>query len=217
MSFGGWTALEQPINRNVTLLVTALDADGRIEAFVTAALPAQQGTTIWHIWQGGDHVDWSDWAEMGTPDPGFALGAIGTGLQNDGRLKIFTEAGSQIQTQPNTGWSGKWQQFFVSAPPSSTTPIQVAYNVPVSYYVVVHESNSNMNVFGIQTTDDPRLARTYQTNRYFNNFHGWALIEALAPQYPQGVTGQDFDVASNQDGRMEAFVRMSDDCLWHAW
>jgi hypothetical protein len=219
MPFAGWTSLGQPMPQSVLSHATALNADGRVEAFALAALPEQQAGAILHIWQGAGGEGWSAWAAMVPPldQPLMPLGAISAGLQKDGLLKMFTPAGSQVQTQQSNGWSNKWQYFFVSAPGSSTTPVQSATPVQVNYYVVVHESDNNMNVFGIPTMYQSPLARTYQTNRYFNNYHGWALVESLASQNPLNLIAEDFDATRNQDDRMEAFVRMSDDCLWHTW
>jgi hypothetical protein len=216
MPFDGWTGLDAPRYKYADLHVVALNADGRMELFARAYDPGAETSTstAWHIWEAGE--GWSDWADMGKPYPGGDLAALGLGLQNDGCLTFFTPPSSQVQTQPNNGWSNQWGDFFGyygDAGGGGWIPNPVWEPLSSEYFVVAHEKNNTMNVFGIS---DDLLVRTYQTDRYSNNHHGWAGCEVVATQ-GANLTVEDFDVTVNEDGRMEAFVRMDDAHLLHAW
>lgn len=105
--WSAWASLGVP-GAGVTpqVPVVGRNADGRLEAFLTA-----NPTALWHIWQSTPGGSWSGWDSFGAPPGAAFIDAPAVGQNADGRLEAFVfEVGAGLwhiwQTSPNNGWSG---------------------------------------------------------------------------------------------------------------
>jgi hypothetical protein len=111
--WSAWDSLGEPGTPGFTTIgppAVALNADGRLEAFVV-----RHGDAVWHIWQTAANNGWSSWDLLGSDPDGLAVAR-----NPDGRLELFgearaTEGARQLwhrwQTSPGGGWSTSTQQW----------------------------------------------------------------------------------------------------------
>jgi hypothetical protein len=204
-SFDGWTPLGSPEDKLIEQIAVCANEDGTIVVF------ALVGGDLWHISELQQSLTFSSWQNFGHPGKHALSKPLAADLQKDGRLKVFvsTEHGttSRIQTKKNGPWAG-WQDFFFTSEnvdQSTNTAHAVAF-------AVGKEKNGNMNAFGV--LPDGRVVRSWETDRWKNESHGWSWIESLARE---PVAMESLAVGSNDDFRFEVFARGQGGHLWQTW
>ncbi|AZM48081.1 hypothetical protein DMB38_21885 [Streptomyces sp. WAC 06738] len=123
----------------------------------------------------------------------------------DGRLEIFGRAGNKTiyhrwQTAPGNGWNqDEWQQLDGSS---------VAGGEPVA----AMNRDGRMDVY-VRGTGGELYVRWQVAPSNGWNAEGWRSLG----QPPGGALAADPVVTQNADGRLHAFVRSTDNTIWHKW
>ena len=170
-------------------IVTALNADGRLELF---ALVADNGD-VYHKWQlesGGPN--WSGWFSLGATK----LQRIAPAINLDGSIELFAIGGDSniyhiAQTKPNGIWGG-WSKI----PATDLADLAVSRN-----------ADGRLELFTLGRTSGG-VWHTWQQ----------APGGTWSPWSGLGGTGlRAIRVAANLDGRLELFALGGDRRLWHVW
>jgi hypothetical protein len=187
-------AAEQPVTPTWIIQPTVVaDHDQSLHAFVT------DGQSYWHLWQTSD-TTWADtWWPLGSPGTNVAKASVG--VNQDGRLELFTTANDgqlwhvwQTSTGGNQSWSG-WQ---LMDPPCHW----FKYGPTVTNY-----SDGSLAVFGVDKYGVLWTASQYPPS---NGWQPWT--RSLTP--PVSLCSSPVAVP-NQDTSMNLFVLGADAQLHH--
>ena len=166
---------------------TAINSDGRLEAFVEAT-----GGGVWNIWQTHPHAGpWSKISSLG----GIVKAPLCTALNTDGRLEIFG-----IGTD-NAAYNN-WQMNAHAAPWSGWNRL----GGWVSELQIARNSDGRLELFGIGS--DGAVYNMWQTHPHAGPWSGWNRL---------GGVVKHISVALNTDGRLEVFGIGSDNALYNIW
>src|SRR3984893_1106106 len=216
---GDWSAWEDlgtyrvmPVNV-VGRPGVASAADGRIEIF-----PCGSDTHVWHLWQTTPNGDWSDWEDLSAyrPLPSGLLAVAGNpaaGSAADGRIESFVRGRDDHvwhlwQTPPNGDWSN-WEDLSAYRPLPSGL-LAVAGNPAAG-----SAADGRIEIF-VRGSDD-HVWHLWQTTPN-GDWSNWEALSAYRP-LPSGLLAVAGNPAAGSaaDGRIEIFVRGSDDHVWHLW
>ncbi len=198
-SWSGWTTLGG--NFFGTPVVVS-NTDGRLEVFCR-----DNTNTLKHIWQtvpNNTNNLWSGWASMGviTGDPAVAR-------NQNGSLEVFANINgylahiwqtTPVSTSPNT-WSN-WATFSI---PILGSP---AIGTNLDGRLEVFFRGQSTQIPGAQTPAS-QVMHIWQTA--VNN--GWSAPAPLG----NIISLSDPVVGSNQNGRLEVFVKGMNSAVWHIW
>jgi uncharacterized protein YkwD/acylphosphatase len=167
--------------------------------------------SLWHLWQTQPNGDWSGWEDLAfyrslpedvSGDPAAASAA-------DKRIEIFRESVGHLwhlwQTAPNGDWSD-WEDL--------STYRVMAVNV-MGRPGVAGAADGRIEIF-IRGSDD-HVWHLWQTTPN-GDWSDWEDLSAYRP-LPGGLLTVAGNPAAGSaaDGRIEIFVRGSDDHVWHLW
>jgi hypothetical protein len=215
-----WASLGGPPDSFAGLTVAA-NADGHLEVFASASGYGR----VWHMWQdpNGPNNGWSNWASLDLP-PGvvppknYFLGPVTVGRNQNGRLEVFATSSYNGGVQwavwhvwqdpngPNNGWSN-WESldFLPIVEPGLASPPVVKANL-----------DGRLEVF--LTVGDGSLWHRWQSfpsEDVWNNL-GWVSLGKPTGQIGQVASAYPA-LGANNNGRLEAFIKGSDNALWHVW
>lgn len=189
-SWSGWSLLAADLRGNPAVV---RDAAGCLHVFATGV-----DAHVYHLSQETPGGKWSGRHDL----QGHIIGAPTAVLNADGHLEVFAIRPGNIlqhtwQTPPgqtDSGWSG-WQDLDASR--------QVVGRVAVA-----RNRTGTVEVFA-RAADDHSLLHTWQTVPAAGPWSGWQSL--------QGILTSDPTVVSNEDGRLEVFVRGTGNTLYHRW
>jgi hypothetical protein len=209
------------LSNDVSWFAVAQNQDGRLEVFMRG----HNDGHLYHKWQapGGG---WSH--PVGAADRlSLNVGQFAVAQNQDGRLEVFMRGTNdghlyhKWQTAPNIN---NW------APSGEAAADRLSNDV--SWVEVGRNRDGRLEVF-MRGTNDGHLYHKWQTTKNTNNWSHpvgaaarlsrdvdgtWPLLIPGRPQIDFADAPRGFVVANNQDGRLEVFVRGSNDGhLYHKW
>lgn len=175
----------------------ASNLDGRLEAF---AVGTDFG--LYHNWQVSPGGAWSGWNPLG----GVLTGEPAVGRNLDGRLEVFARGTDDAlwhisQVAAGGAWSG-WNSLG---------------GVITSTPWVIQNIDGRLEVFARGTDGAlwhrwqmaPGAPLAFEARGIDGAWSAWTSLS--------GVITSDPAVAQNNDGRLEAFARGTDNAVWHDW
>lgn len=188
--------------------------DGRLEDFTLGT-----DGNIYHIWQqsaGGSFI--GNWVEMPVNTVPFA-GEPEVGINTDGRLEIVARGSDGNvyyiwQTAAGGDWTANWVEF-----PTVTSPTNPADTMQFTGNPSIHtDPDGRLEIFAVGT--DNNVYHIWQTSVGGNWIPNWVEFPILtSPTNPADTmqfTG-NLSIATNSDGRLEIFVRGTDNNIYHTW
>ncbi|CAN5728158.1 hypothetical protein BH09MYX1_BH09MYX1_40590 [soil metagenome] len=201
--WSGWVSFPTAVKLQSGDIAVVANSDGRLAAFVVAT-----DGKVWHAWQGSPNGGWTGWTSLGGT-PAMQNPALVAGRNLDGRLELLMHGTDNTvwhiaQTSAGGGW-GAWSSIGGILAGSST---QMALGTNL---------DGRLELFVNGPPNDVMGSTSYAL------YHSWQITaggtwSAFARRDGTNLaTSSSIAVASNQDGRMEVFVRGYDNALWHVW
>jgi hypothetical protein len=206
--WAGWERLGHPPSGEPFVVfpsppAVARNSDGRLEAAVIPVMGNDRA--VWHAWQTTPGGDWTAWRSLGAPPEG-SVRPVALAQNRDGRLELFRLAGGAVwhawQTTPGEDWTG-WHPL---GRPDDAVTLQDG--APV----VARNEDGRLELF--VRASDGAVWHRWQREAGTRPWAAWSSLESPGNQ----LLSAQFEfpmVVRNKDGRLELFVRASDDTIWH--
>jgi len=195
-----WASLNWPANLYVASFAVGMNADGRLEIFISGSDGA-----LWHTWQTTAGGSWNNtWFSLSHLAAGVDLsGVFAVVRDTDGRLEVFTRGSDGAfwhiwQTAPNGTWSA-WASLGMPT-------------IPLGYPIPGRNADGRIELFTLGS--DGALWHIWQTkaggSTHWNNT--WFSLGR-----PPATVGPTLSpaVSQNADGRLEVFISDSVGAIWH--
>jgi hypothetical protein len=199
-TWGGWSSLGGVFTSDPA---AAVNSDGRLETFARGS-----DNAIWHRSQvSPGSGTWTNWSSLG----GVLTGGPAAAMNLDGRLELFARGSDNAlwhrsQTSPGSGTWGGWSSLGGTVRDTSALSVAPAATAHVA-------ANLDGRLDAFVSGLDRGLWHRYQMTA--NTVDNWSIASGGGWSPLAGTLNSSVTVGRNHSGRLEVFIRGTDNALWH--